>query len=150
MSTTHERQAGPSEAAEKDGQQNPTAGLDGGKTTTTVRHRLPKRKVNTVWKPMSTQSCELVQASLARAMHSHASRLDYPSLRRIQRLAAKLAPHIRVPVGVYSGLKSDSTAEKIDLPSLDSLKNRNAHLLRLILHRQKAVAKLQKQLASSL
>lgn len=113
------------------------------KTTTAVRHRLPKRKVNSAWKTLSPTSCDLIQDSLSRAMKE--SRMDYPSLRRIESLTRKLTSKMRVPVGVFTGLKSDETGS-VEMISLEALKKRNQDLERLIEHRQRSIAKLQQKL----
>ncbi|OAV89376.1 hypothetical protein PTTG_03976 [Puccinia triticina 1-1 BBBD Race 1] len=113
------------------------------KTTTAVRHRLPKRKVNNVWKPLSSKSCEILQDSLSRAMKE--PRLEYPSLRRIETMSKKLTNNIRVPLGVYTGLKAND-AGQVDLISLDALIQKNQELELLIQQRQRAIAKLEQKL----
>jgi hypothetical protein len=53
---------------------------------------------------------------------------------------------MRVPVGVFTGLKSDETGS-VDMISLEALKKRrNQDLERLIEHRQRSIAKLQQKL----
>ncbi|EFP79633.1 hypothetical protein PGT21_033751 [Puccinia graminis f. sp. tritici] len=114
-----------------------------GKSTTTVRHRLTKKKVNGVWKPLSSKSCDLLQESLSRAMKK--TRLDYPSIRRVESLTKKLTNKIRVPLGVYTGLKTND-AGKVELLTLEGLMKKNHELELLIQQRQRAIAKLEQKL----
>ncbi|KAH9469297.1 hypothetical protein MJO29_005730 [Puccinia striiformis f. sp. tritici] len=112
------------------------------KPTTSVRHRFPKRKINTVWKPLSSKSCDLIQESLYRAMKG--PQLDYPSLRKIEHLTQKLTGKIRVPVGVYTELKTNENGQ-VDVLSLDGYKKRNSDLESLIQKHQLITNKLKIQ-----
>ncbi|KAH9458636.1 hypothetical protein MJO28_005712 [Puccinia striiformis f. sp. tritici] len=112
------------------------------KPTTIVRHRFPKRKINTVWKPLSSKSCDLIQESLYRSMKDPYS--DYPSLRKIEHLTRKLTGKIRVPIGVYTELKTNENGQ-VDLLSLDGYKKRNSDLESLMLKHQLINKKLEIQ-----
>ncbi|POV95840.1 hypothetical protein PSTT_15999 [Puccinia striiformis] len=61
--------------------------------------------------------------------------LDYPSLRKIEHLTQKLTGKIRVPIGVYTELKTNENG-LVDLLSLDGYKKRNSDLESLMLKHQ--------------
>ncbi|MBW0462933.1 hypothetical protein O181_002648 [Austropuccinia psidii MF-1] len=111
------------------------AGLSGHfPKTTTVRHRLPRRKVNDVWKPLSSESRNVLQEALENAMQGSPS--TYSSMRRIEALTRQLSSNIRVPVGVFTGLKTTDQGE-VNLLTLEALKKKNQELELLIKHRER-------------
>ncbi|KNE88639.1 hypothetical protein PSHT_00990 [Puccinia striiformis] len=70
--------------------------------------------------------------------------LDYPSLRKIEHLTQKLTGKIRVPVGVYTELKTNENGQ-VDVLSLDGYKKRNSDLESLIQKHQLITNKLKIQ-----
>ncbi|POV96159.1 hypothetical protein PSHT_15035 [Puccinia striiformis] len=69
---------------------------------------------------------------------------DYPSLRKIEHLTRKLTGKIRVPIGVYTELKTNENGQ-VDLLSLDGYKKRNSDLESLMLKHQLINKKLEIQ-----
>ncbi|CAH7681978.1 hypothetical protein BY996DRAFT_7898800 [Phakopsora pachyrhizi] len=111
--------------------------------TKTVRHRLPLRKVNEVWKPLSSNSCQMLQNSLSEAIlkSNLNSQQSSQSFERIDELSKALMSQMRVPVGVFTGLNSNKEGQ-VELISLESLKEKNKSLAAMIEKREKNFSKL--------
>ncbi|EGF98438.1 uncharacterized protein MELLADRAFT_113559 [Melampsora larici-populina 98AG31] len=100
--------------------------------TKTIKHRLPKRKVEEVWKPLSIKSCEILEETLNQSIKSSiTSESETQSIQRIQRRAQTLTKKMRVPIGVYSGIKLNSEGQ-VEMISLEDLMKKNKELEVLI------------------
>ncbi|KAG0140470.1 hypothetical protein CROQUDRAFT_665144 [Cronartium quercuum f. sp. fusiforme G11] len=101
--------------------------------TKTVRHRLPRRKVEEVWKPLSDSSCNLVHDNLQKSISSG---VKDEVLERVQRRAKLLTSKMRVPVGVYSGIKLNQDGQ-VEMMSIGDLMEKNRELEAMITRKER-------------
>ncbi|KAH9822431.1 hypothetical protein DFH28DRAFT_881990 [Melampsora americana] len=105
--------------------------------TKTIKHRLPKRKVEEVWKPLSIKSCQILEETLHQSIKSSKpSGLEIQSIERIKRRAQTLTKKMRVPIGVYTGIKLN-TEGQVEMISLDDLIKKNKELEGLIARKER-------------